>query len=115
MTNLVNKIRLVLQRIRALFPSPVPQGITEFEAWASSIIAMYGFPDNDSVRFALATMIMHSGPTAAYKSKHYFAVMIKAGAAKQVAAQVFQDIKNKQSKPVEVTTPLPSAVTFNGV
>jgi hypothetical protein len=83
-------------RLRNFFPSPVPQGVAEFEAWSSSIIQTYGFPDNDSVRFALATMILHSGPTAAYASKRYFAVMVKAGAAKQVASQVFTDIKQRQ-------------------
>lgn len=85
-------------RFRAYFPSPVPQGITEFESWAKSIIDLYGFPDNDSVRFALATMILHSGPTAAATSKRYFGLMVKAGAAKQVASQVFQDIKQRQKQ-----------------
>jgi hypothetical protein len=96
MKNLLNKLKNIPAKIRAYFPSPVPQGISEFQTWSDSIISLYGFPNNDSVRFALATMIMHSGPQAAYVSKHYFALMIKAGAAKQVASQVFQDIKTKQ-------------------
>lgn len=83
-------------KLRNYFPSAVPQGIAEFDTWSSSIIRTYGFPDNDSVRFALATMILHSGPTAAYASKRYYALMVKAGAAKQVASQVFTDIKQRQ-------------------
>lgn len=90
------KVRKLIDKVRAFFPSPVPQGVSEFESWAKSIIDLYEFPDNDSVRFALATMILHSGPTAAYTSKRYFALMVKAGAAKQVASQVFQDIKTRQ-------------------
>lgn len=85
-----------LTKLRNRLPSAVPQGMQEFENWSSSIINTYGFPNNDSVRFALATMIMHSGPTAAYASKHSFAVMVKAGAAKQVASQAFTVIKQRQ-------------------
>lgn len=85
----------------ALLPSRVPQGRTEFESWASSIISLYGFPDNDSVRFALATMIMHDGPTAAYRPKFRYALMIKAGASKQVASAVFQDIKLRQAEAIK--------------
>jgi hypothetical protein len=83
-------------KLRNYFPSAVPQGMQEFEDWSSSIIKIYGFPDNDSVRFALATMIMHSGPSAAYVSKRHYAIMIKAGAAKQVASQAFTEIKQRQ-------------------
>jgi len=97
MNKILNAIKLSLKKLRNFFPSPVPQGVTEFAEWSTDIITVYGFPDNDSVRFALATMILHSGPTAAYLSKRYFALMVKAGAAKQVASQVFQDIKQKQA------------------
>lgn len=89
-------IKTLIARLRGRLPSAVPQGIQEFQTWSGTIIRTYGFPDNDSVRFALATMIMHSGPTCAYKPLHYWATLIKAGAAKQVASQVFQDIKLKQ-------------------
>jgi hypothetical protein len=116
MNNFLAKTKVFFQKLRARFPSPVPQGVEEFENWAKSIIDLYGFPDNDSVRFAVATMILHSGPSAAYVPKHYWATMIKAGAAKQVASQVFQDIKTKQqaaqlaaAKPAEATaTPVAS-------
>lgn len=90
------KLIKTLKKLRNFLPSAVPLGIAEFEGWASDIISTYDFPNNDSVRFALATMILHSGPTAAFVSKRYFALMVKAGAAKQIASQVFQDIKIKQ-------------------
>lgn len=96
--NILSALHKPFKRIRNLFPSAVPQGVAEFEIWSLDIIQTYNFPDNDSVRFALATMVLHSGPTAAYVSKHYFALMVKAGAAKQVASQVFQDIKIKQKQ-----------------
>ncbi len=96
MKRLITKVKNVLLKIRAYLPSPVPSGVADFETWAKSIIDLYGFPDNDSVRFALATMILHSGPTAAYASKRYYGTMVKAGAAKQIASQVFTDIKTRQ-------------------
>ncbi|CAM6005203.1 unnamed protein product [Sphagnum balticum] len=71
-------------------------GMAAFETWAKSIIDTYGFPDNDSIRFALATMIMHSGPTDAYRPKRYFALCVKAGMAKQIASAQFTAIKERQ-------------------
>lgn len=96
MNEIFQRVGKFFQRLLARFPTAVPMGVSDFNDWADSIINLYGFPNNDSVRFALATIIMHLGPTAAYKSKHYFAVTIKAAAAKQVAGQVFQDLKAKQ-------------------
>ena len=97
-----------------LFPSSLPQGITEFNNWAQSIIDDYGFPDNDSVRFALATMVMHQGPTAAYRSKFYFALMVKAGAAKQVASQVFTNIKTLQLEAAKNQAEVPAPGASDG-
>lgn len=94
------KVKKVLRFIRAFFPSAVPIGMTDFDSWAYDIIDLYNLPNNDSVRFALATMIMHSGPTAAYKSKFYFNLMIKASMAKQIASAKFQEIKTKQQEEI---------------
>lgn len=96
MNNKIKAVKRFLAYLAGFFPSAVPIGRTDFDTWATSIIDTYQFPDNDSVRFALASIVMHMGPTSAYKPKYYFALVIKAGAAKQVAASVFQDIKNKQ-------------------
>lgn len=114
MNNVFNKLKQLALRVRAFFPSPVPQGMTEFQEWTQSIIDLYGFPDNDSVRFALATMIMHSGPFSAYVPKRRFAIMIKAGAAKQIAGAVFNEIKQKQiaqDAAVKASPPTLTAVT----
>ena len=81
----------------SIFPSKLPQGVSDFESWASGIIQAYGSPDNDSVRFALAVQIMHLSPTSAYKPKAYFGLVLLKGAATQVAGQVMQDLKAKQA------------------
>jgi hypothetical protein len=112
MNTLLRKLKKLGRLIAGLFPTAIPVGMTEFEQWAQSIEDTYRLPTNnkDSIRFSLATSIMHLGPTAAYKPKLYFALVLKAGAAKQIAGATFQDIKQRQqqaaanqAKPSEVT------------
>ncbi len=99
MKAILTKIGNVVFRILGRRKTALPVGMTEFEKWANSIISIYKPPgSDDSVKFALATMIMHSGPTEAYKSKHYFNLALRASAAKQISGAVFQDIKLRQQK-----------------
>lgn len=100
--NIVRVINLVV----GLIPTRLPQGLTQFEVWANGIITTYNLPSNDSVRFSLATMVMHLGPTTAFKPKFYFALSIWKASANQVVYQVIQDLKAKQDaekKKLEVT------------
>lgn len=89
-------IKLIKQFI-GLFPSALPMGITAFDEWANDIINTYDLPtkDIDSIKFTLSTIIMHLGPQTAFKPKYYFVLTLRAGAAKQIAGQVFSDIKHK--------------------
>jgi hypothetical protein len=86
--------------LRGFFPEAVPTGLTEFNTWADDIISTYNLPtkERDSIRFALATMVLHMGPMAAYRSKFHFVLMIRTGAAKQVAGAIFTEIKTKQAE-----------------
>lgn len=95
MKTLLNKINRLFNQLLGFFPSPIPVGITEFNAWIDSFFNTYDLPtkDRDSVAFTVATMIIHSGPTNAYKSKFSFLLALRASAAKQIASQTFQDIK----------------------
>lgn len=95
---LLQKLKRQVERVKALFPTALPNGMSEFHEWANSIISLYSFPDNDSLRWTLANMIMHAPSEAAYKSKHYFASRVKKAMANQVAAQVVQDLKQKQAE-----------------
>lgn len=82
-------------------PRKLPQGVTEFNAWANAIIEEYGLPDNDSVKFMLATMILHAKEDAAFLSKEYFGYRALKSAANQVAAGVMQDLKDKQAAKIK--------------
>lgn len=92
------KLNKLLKRLIARIPEKLPTGIAEFNFWSAEIIDIYEFPDNDSIKFALATMIMHSDSSLGYASKHYFMLRLVKGMANQVAAQIFQDIKTKQQE-----------------
>lgn len=88
-------------RIRAFFPSQIPQGLTEFESWATSIIEMADVPNNDSIRWSLATMVLHLNPTECYKPKEYFIRSLKKSAACEIAAYLMRELKAKQMAQVE--------------
>lgn len=81
------------------FPTGLPQGMAAFEKWASRIIFTYQpAADDNSVRWALANMIMHLGHTDSHKPWRYFAKALHKAAANQIAAGVFNEIKEKQKQ-----------------
>ncbi len=90
------KLKNLYNKLLFRFPTKLPIGATEFEKFYKSIVQTYDFPDNDSVRFALATMILHAREDMAYTPKFWFVKRLIKGAANQVASQVFTDMKIKQ-------------------
>lgn len=88
---------MLLKRTLSYFPSKLPVGMKQFNDWAESIIELSGkYADDDSLRYALASMILHSGSDKGSKPKAYFVNCLRKSAANQVASQIFQDIKAKQ-------------------
>lgn len=88
----------------------LPQGISAFEPWAADIIKKAGLPDNDSVKFSVAVMVLHLPSECASKPKSYFIRCLQKAAANQVVSQIIQDLKAKQDaaqkaaqQPAEVT------------
>lgn len=91
-------ISKLIKLIRSLFPSRLPVGLQEFNAWAEEIISLAKAPDNDSVRFALAAMIVNSDVTKAYQPKMFFILQLRKGMANQVASHVMYESKKKQAE-----------------
>lgn len=91
--NLIKSLRTYIQKLLDFVPTRLPNGVTEFETWCQSLIDTYGFPDNDSVRFMFAAMIMHLGQTDAYKPKRFFALSGYAAASKEIAKDRMITIK----------------------
>ncbi len=94
----IKKLVILSKYLRAFLPSRLPVGMKEFDDWAESFHEIYTMPtsNKDSVKFTLATIVMHLGSTIAYKSKFFFYLTIQASAAKQVAGTAFYDIKERQ-------------------
>ncbi len=91
MRKLINKL---LQRI----PRKLPVGVKEFNAFADRIIEQSGkFADDDSMRFAIATNIIHADASKGSVPDSFFISRLRKAAANQVASQIFQDIKTKQA------------------
>lgn len=118
MNTFLNKLKLLGTKILYLFPSRIPIGMEEFDNWAKDILTTYGWPDNGSFRFALATMIINQdnkGWRKKYVSKYAFSLALHSSAAKQIAGEYFRLIKDQQKadakaaeeaakQPVEATT-----------
>lgn len=94
--SLIKAVKQKFKKLWAFVPTLLPIGVEAFHTWAADVLGTYGFPDNDSTRWALTTMIIHLGPTAAYKPKRYFGLALHAAAAKQVAGGIFHEIKTRQ-------------------
>lgn len=91
-----------LLRVKSYFPTALPVGMTAFDKWASDIILLAGpLADDDSIKFVLSNEICHSGPDNFKIPMHWFVTRLKKAAAKQVAAQAFQDVKIRQKEAQE--------------
>ena len=111
---------MVLEQTEAEIERPLPVGLTEFNAFAARIIAQAGaFADEDSMKFALATSIIHADASKGSLPDSFFINRLRKAAANQVASQVFQDIKAKQQAAQEAAkqqaeaTPSTEVVVLN--
>ncbi len=108
MSKLRRKLRLFFNFFRNQIPRKLPVGLKEHELFASKLIADNGLPDLPSYRNAIATMIMHLGPTVDRMPPQYFVKALHASMSKQVAYEVIMRIKDAEKasitddKPVEV-------------
>ncbi len=91
-------MQLFIKRVLSHLPSRLPVGMTEFYKFADDIIELSGpYADVDSMRFAIASAIIHLPHTRGLCTKNFFVQTMRKSAANQVASQVFQDIKQKQA------------------
>lgn len=73
--------------------------MTEFVKYSDKVIELSGkFADEDSMRWAIANMVMHLPSTKDKVPKNYFVRCLRKTAANQVAGQIFIDIKTKQEE-----------------
>lgn len=90
----------------------LPIGRTQFMEWSDSIIAAACIEaETESLRFSLATMLMHLGPTEAFKEDAFFVLSLRKGAVNQTAHAMMTELKEAQEKKqAEATAPTPGVV-----
>lgn len=81
----------------------------EFETFCDSIFFTYDLPDLPSYRHAIASMIMHLGPTVAVKPKRFFALSVLKAMSNQIAYENIQKLK-KQEEEYHKEATLPKAL-----
>lgn len=85
--------------VLGFFPQKLPiTGLEELNAFNSRLFDLYGLPDEKGYQQAIATMIMHLGPTVTRKSPYWFACSIRKAMANEVAFQKLQDIKREHEE-----------------
>jgi hypothetical protein len=90
-------MKRLLKILLSYFPTKLPVGLTQFEAWATDIMDITGrVADEESMRFVLASELLHSDAKKGSVPKNYFASRMRKLAANQVAGYVLQEIKAKQ-------------------
>lgn len=90
--------RIVLLLL-SFIPRHLPVGMSEFETWAQRILSQTGkFADEDSMKFALASILIHADARHGSLPDKYFTDRLRKSAANQVSSQVFQNIKAKQAE-----------------
>ncbi len=92
-------MRLIFRQLLSYFPTRLPVGMTQMLIWMDEISSLAGdFADKDSMRYAIASNLIHLPHTKAKVPKAYFVNTLRKAAANQVASQIFHDIKTKQAE-----------------
>lgn len=101
---IAEKIKKIFAKLMGMIPGPLPHlGILSFDEFCNDIFTRYDLPDLPSYRNAIASMIMHLGPTCAYKSKFFFAVSVKKAMANQIAYEKIQQLKKEEAEYLKKT------------
>lgn len=76
---------------------PLPMGRKEFDAWSDRIISLAKIPGAtaESLKFALAEMVMHLGPHESHKEDAHFVHGLRKGAVNQVAYAVMSETRER--------------------
>jgi len=103
MKTIAPKLKKALQVVKSYFPTKLPEGVTEFDVWSTDIIKLSGLPFNESMKFAVAAMIINMRKDDEfYIPKRRFVQMLRVSAARQVSGFVMYEAKEKQKKAQEL-------------
>lgn len=85
--------------LRAHLPSTLPhQNKDEFEAWLTTLFALFNLPDSPNYRQAVAASVMQLPATQSKMPKAYFARVIRKSMANQIAYWVIEEVRALDKK-----------------
>jgi hypothetical protein len=97
MSKIILFCKKIYVKALARIPMPLPVGKTQYDKFEQDILDLSGrYADETSMRFAIASIMIHAPSERGALSKKYFVDRLRKSAANQVASQVFQDIKTAQ-------------------
>jgi hypothetical protein len=109
---LLAALKLAIKRVLAYIPSRLPAGKTEMHAFMDDVIEISGkFADIDSMKFAMASMVLRLESTTSRVSKQYFAKALRKAAANQVVSVILNDIKDAQAAAIAEANKLQAEAT----
>lgn len=97
----LDTLRKLCKKALYLFPSRLPVGMTELKDFTNSILDTYDLPNNESMHFAIANMIMHSGNTTSHRPKCFFYKALINAMAKEVAFAREKELREERKKQQE--------------
>lgn len=78
---------------------PLPIGRAQFMEWSDRIIAgALVQAETESLRFSLAAMLMHLGPTEAFREDAYFILSLRKAAVNQTAHSVMEELRKAREE-----------------
>jgi len=88
---------------------PLPLGVQEFEEWSDRIISGACLPaSKDSLKFALAEMVMHLKPTEDHCSDGYFIKCLRKAASNQICYAKMEELRAKRKAELEAKESQPA-------
>lgn len=96
---------------------PLPMGRQEFEEWSDRIISgALVNADTLSLKYALANLLLHLGPTESHKPDAFFIHSLRKFAVNQVADTIRREIfEARKGKEEGIETAVPAAEAINNL
>lgn len=96
LVKLQSSLKALLALLSSFLPEALPTTDAQLERLCAAISALTGYPNNDSTKFAVATMILHANSNTFKATKRSFVVQLRRAAANQAASNMMHDLKNQQ-------------------
>lgn len=88
-------------KIIGFFPQEIPRTPEKLNKFIINVLAIYGLPDNSSLRHAVATMILQLNPNKTHVRPIELSTAAKSAIYRECAYQIVHDIKEETKKLIE--------------